>query len=293
LIKGRNVDFALNGPIGFLLHIPNNLELAPQLLVVLIACLLAYFVRERQGSAGGRERYLVVVFMMMSLLHLQFAAVGFLSRYEGYMVLTGLVILVDLLDPVVARLSGTRRSVGAAYSAAMFALCILLTSPLILRMGENFLLYPSAVKNIHEQQYQMGLFIQRYYSGKSIVINDIGAIDYLANVKILDMAGIGSVDVAKAVVNGSFDAAVVSRLATENNAEIAMIYTSWYPDQIPADWVEIGQWKISGNVICGDDVVTIYAPGARWQKEAMANLQAFSASLPSTVEQSGPYLALK
>ncbi len=291
LIKGRNADFALNGLVGFLVHLPLNLQLAQQVLAVLIACLLAYILRERQGSAGSRERYIVAIFVMMSLLHLQFAAVGFLSRYEGYIVLTGTVILADLLDPVVARLSDRRQTGGAAYPAATFALLILLASPLVLGMGENFLTYPNAVKNIYEQQYQMGLFIKKYYTGKSIVINDIGAIDYLADVKIMDMAGIGSMDVARAIVTNSFNQQSVSTLSTVHGPEIAMVYASWYPYEIPSDWIEIGQWKINGNVICGDDVVNIYAPGARWQETVSANLRAFSSSLPATVEQSGSYIS--
>jgi hypothetical protein len=37
---------------------------------------------------------------------------------------------------------------------------------------------PKATTNIYEQQYQMGLFIKEFYENKSIVANDIGAINF-------------------------------------------------------------------------------------------------------------------
>ncbi len=291
LLKGRAVDFSLNGPAAFVLHLPSNLKSAPQILVLLIACLILYLGVAKRGTADSKERYLVTIFVMVSLLHLQFATVGWLSRYEGYLMVTGSVIVFGMVDSVISGMSAGARIAGMADQAAAVALVILLISPLVLKMGENLLGYPLAVKNVYEQQYQMGLFLQKYYSGKPIAINDVGAVDYLGDVHTLDLAGIGSMEVARATIDGSFGEDTIGRLSTRQGTEVAILYSRWYTGQIPPDWTEVGQWTISDNVICADSVVTIYAPGARWLASVTSNLRAFSRYLPPTVEQSGSYFS--
>ncbi len=42
----------------------------------------------------------------------------------------------------------------------------------------------------------MGLFLNEYYNEDCIAANDIGAINYLADVKCIDLKGLGSKDIA-------------------------------------------------------------------------------------------------
>ena len=46
---------------------------------------------------------------------------------------------------------------------------------------------PQASKNIYEQQYQMGLFLETFYSSEKVAANDIGAIHFLADIQCLDL----------------------------------------------------------------------------------------------------------
>ena len=136
----------------------------------------------------------------------------------------------------------------------------------------------------------MGLFLEKYYSDSAIAANDIGAINYLSNVKTLDLYGLGSLDVAKARRSGDYDATKVRELALENDVEIIVIYDAWFEKNRPLEWIEVGKWQITNNVVCADDVVTFYVTKEAFKSKAIASLQGFAESLPADVVQSGPYL---
>jgi hypothetical protein len=290
LLKGNMPNFRVDGVVSFLLHLPANLVAAPHGLVLLIACLVIYLAGGKQKVIGEKKGCLMAIFVPMTLFHMQFAAIGWFYRYEAYIVLAGSVILVDMLDAFITE-HPVKFEIGEIFNyVAVFTLLILFVTPLALRAGQAFRDYPMTVKNIYEQQYQMGLFLGKYYSGKSVAVNDIGAIDYLADVKTLDLSGLASMEVARAKMNGSFDKETIKELALMHNVEVLVIYTSWFEGKIPPDWREIGRWTITGNVVCADAVVTFYAPGARWEKDVTTHLEEFSGSLPSSVGQSGKYI---
>ncbi len=289
LLKGSMAGLT-PGTVGvWLLHWAASLQLAPHVLVLLLAVLIAYLLSERQGILSKQRRYLAAIFVPMLLLHMQFAAIGWLSRYEAYIVLAGIVILMDLLDTLIRHEGIRPQRITMAHLAA-FVLAIVFLSPLMLRMADSFTRSRMGVRNIYEQQYQMGRFLAAYYSGKTVAANDIGAIDYLANVKTLDLYGLGSMQVARAKLNGTYGAPSIQRLSQAQNAEIAVIHTSWFEGEIPPDWVEVGRWEIQDNYVCAEPQVTFYAPGSAWEQSATEHLRGFSALLPTTVKQSGAYL---
>jgi 4-amino-4-deoxy-L-arabinose transferase-like glycosyltransferase len=287
LLKGNVPVFTIEGIAGFLLRLPSNIVAAPHILVLLIICLSIYLWCEKQGDTRKREKYLLAIFVVMTFLHMQFASIGWFYRYEAYLVLLGIVILVDTITSLITEQPG---KVGNLVTyIVIFVLGILFVTPLAWRTARAFQDYPFAVMNIYDQQYQMGLFLNKYYSGRAIAANDIGAINYLADIKTLDLYGLGSIEVAQSKQNGLFDKNVIAMLAFANNVEIVIIYDSWFEGKIPFEWIEIGKWQIADNVICGDDTVSFYSPGTFWESDVTTNLREFSNQLPSTVKQSGIY----
>ena len=160
-----------------------------------------------------------------------------------------------------------------------------------MRTGDAFKGYPIAVTNIHDQQRQMGLFVQKFYSGKGVAANDIGEINYLADIQNLDLFGLGSREVVQAKQAGTFDQNFIANLVSKDDVAIIMIYKSWFPGQIPPQWIEVGDWQIADNVVCGDDTVTFFVPDPAMEQEAVANLKEFANDLPVTVKQSGKYVS--
>ncbi|HLF88410.1 MAG TPA: glycosyltransferase family 39 protein [Anaerolineales bacterium] len=288
-LKGNVPVFTLEGMSHFFLSVSSKLNVTPHILVLVIACLGIYLWCDHQGVSGEKERYLITLFVLMTLSHLQFAYIGEFYRYEAYLVLTGSLILVDM---VISLISVRSAKAGNIFNfGVVFVLGVFVIMPLAFRTGRAFREYPIAITNIYEQQYQMGIFLQKYYSGKAIAANDMGAINYLADIKTLDLFGIGSMEVAQAKRNGLYDKDVIGELVSRHHIEIVMIYTDWFEENLPPEWIEIGAWQIADKVVTGGDTVSFYAPGASWEEDVTAHLKDFSDQLPSTVNQSGRYTA--
>jgi hypothetical protein len=291
LLKGNALPGTLSGMAGFLGRIQFNLALTPAVLVVVVACLLVYVWGKGRAAIGAREKYLLMIFLGMTLLHLQFASTGWFYRYEWYLIFVGSVVLVDILDPLIPNylIEGLKTST-IDHQFAVLALIIFLAFLPAVRAGNALRDYPVAVKNIFEQQYQMGLFAKTFYQGKTVALNDIGAVSYLADVKLLDLFGIASMDVTQAKRENAWSRDAIAELAETYDVDIVMVYKEWFPDAIPLEWVEIGSWQITNNVVCGSDTVTFYVVTPDKQAEAVAALKRFSSQLPSSVIQSGLYL---
>ena len=102
LLKGNTPGLSVERLAIFFQQLPKNLNSAPSVLVLMIASILIYLWLEQQNRAGARERYLVILFTLMTLIHMQFASVGWFFRYEAYIVLAGSLVLVDLLNVLLA-----------------------------------------------------------------------------------------------------------------------------------------------------------------------------------------------
>ena len=289
LLKGASLSFTLEGLLIFAMRLSTNLVDAPHVLILVFACLAAFMLAKRQQIIGKREGYLVALFVPAVMLHMQLASIGWFYRYEAYIVLIGLVILAGMADALFTTQVDAFKTAGLGNLAATAVLFLLLAAPLAVRMSAALVQYPIAVKNIYDQQYQMGLFLQRYYSGKVVVLNDIGAPDYLAELRVLDLYGLDSMDVARAKLSGTFGERTIQELAASQDPEIAIVYDDWFKGQIPPDWVQVGKWSIDENSAAANPTVTIYAPGTQWKQVAIDNLKDFSTLLPSDVLQEGLY----
>ena len=174
-----------------------------------------------------------------------------------------------------------------AVTILMFALPILQIAFL---SGILFRDYPRAIQNIHDQQYQMGLFLQEYYSGKTAAVNDIGLVSFMSESKVLDLWGLGSLDVAKEIMQGTYYSTSLVQLSGRYDTKVVIIFDSWFRGVIPHEWVKVGEWEISDNVVCGDSKVSFYVISAAAQDELAENLREFSILLPDRVIQRGLYM---
>ena len=138
---------------------------------------------------------------------------------------------------------------------------------------------------------QMGYFVHRFYEGKGVTANDVGAIDYLADIHLYDIIGLANIDVLHAVRANRYDRTVVMRQMEQRQVRVVMIYdffATQFGGPLPG-WIPVGRWTIRDNVICASDTVTFYAPDDALVPELVRALQKFAASLPALVVQSGTY----
>lgn len=255
---------------------------APHVFVLVIsaAILLTIWSLKREGvdrQSGGRRALgpLLALLLCTTLLHMQFAKTGSFIRYESYLVLLGVFVL---------GLASTRfrpRLLKSPYGyAAAIVLGIVLAYPLALRATWAHQNIARATQNIYQQQYQIGTFLRTYYPQGAIVLNDIGAPSYLADIRILDVSGLATQEVADMKRAGGLTREQLASLARQGSFEFAILFEAPY---IPEDWVEVARWKISQNLVCWRDTVSFYVIDPDVGEKLVENLRAFCPSLPDEV----------
>jgi len=245
-----------------------------------------------QNRFWENKQLMITIFIMIAFLHMQFAGTGWFYRYEAYLVGLGIFIMTILQNECLPDKTKIKinNSLIAMYIAWALLFCLLIF-PLIKRGLMALVEIPQAAKNIYEQQYQMGLFVRKFYQGKVLVLNDIGAVNYFADIKTLDLWGLGSMETAKLKVQKMFTAENIEGVVKEKGGSIAIIYDTWFVQQnkMLASWIKVGQWKILHNTVCGGDTVSFYAVDPSEKNNLIKNLKTFSFYLPKDVEQSGIY----
>ncbi len=263
--------------------------------LILLAILLDVVARDAEGWAWNAERVMTAIFVGTGILHLGFAAVGWFYRYEAYLVALGIVV-VGCRHKVLLQVLG--RSTGAATPAReprfVSAAAFLLVVSLILCSSRGITALkgiPQATVNLYEQQYQMGMFIKRYYPHSVVAIDDIGAVNFLADIHCLDLWGLATPAVARLRRRGDYGKEEIARLALERGAGIAVVHDFYYRHLggLPPEWTKVGEWQVRNNVVGGSPAVSFYALKASEAGPLIAHLVGFSAELPPGVVQSGLY----
>jgi hypothetical protein len=226
-------------------------------------------------------------------------------RHDAYLVAFGMFAIgLALLDFVPQRISRPRiRTASLPLYLAALILAALLVLPILKRGSEalaqrarSTLDVAQATTNIYEQQYQMAQFLKTFYTGQSVAANDIGAINYFADVHILDLDGLASLPVARMKRADQFHAEQIRQLTQGSGTRIAIIYDYWLTgpkaDNRPSEWTRVGQWTISHNVSVGGNTISFYTIAPGEDTRLMQNLAQFASRLPPTVKQSGIYTGL-
>jgi hypothetical protein len=305
LLKGKMPDLSsLKGIIKFFGYsgcqqIVNN----PHILMLTLGALVTFhFQYSRQKKIWKDSIIMIIIFIVITLLHMQFALTGWFFRYEAYLVGLGIFVIgISLHEylpekfPLKINKSLIPKYVGLAF------LILLVIFPFVQRGVVSLKNTPQATTNIYEQQYQMGLFLKKFYQDKYVAANDIGYINYLANIECIDLAGLANLEVAKLIRERRYDTQQIYDLTKKKNVQIAMVYEHAFKEygggpfnwinvgRLPQQWIKVGEWKISNNVICGDDTVSFYAVDPSEADNLINNLRVFSSLLPKDVVQSGVY----
>ena len=268
----------------------------PHLLFLTLALLAALLAGRHRGrpSRWTTAHWLLGWTLAAMAIHLQLASTGWFYRYEAYLVVLGLFSLgVALLAgaPAVGRAHYWRQPRAWPHLAALAAAAVLFGGPLWSRATESRRLLAPACHNVFEQQVQMANFLREFYPGAAVAANDVMAISFFADIRLVDTFGLVSREVARAKRAGAYDQEVLRRLLAEKGVRVIVVYDAWageYGGQLP-EWVPVGRWTIPHNVICGSETVSFYAPNAGLADELTRALQAFAPRLPADVVQDGPY----
>jgi len=216
-----------------------------------------------------------------TLLHLSLAATGTLYRYEAYLFFSSLVIVALLFFKYGKEVFATQSWQLSCMSALLL---FFLFFPVVLRGLTAIDKTKQGCINIFDQQYQMGQFSRKYYYNSTIAANDIGAIAYYTDARIVDLWGLATIEVAKSKKHHYWTPQFLDSLCKTRGVKTAMIYDSWFSDSLTSRWKKAATWKIQNNVICGDDTVSFYAVDSTNYSTLSKNLRRYQSSLPASVE---------
>jgi hypothetical protein len=273
-----------------------NMKAAPHLVVLVATALfLCLYVFDKRPTFWDSRQLMTAIFVLITLAHLQFCSVALFFRYESYLVALGTVVIaVQLAERLPRKIFGPLSGEAVAPKHAIgLLLAAFLIYPCLVRSVAALVFLPQASVNIFEQQYQMGLFISRYYQGSSIALNDIGAVNFLADVHCLDLWGLANYEVTQLARRHQYHTGDIFRLSHAAGVKIAIVYDSWYAGEIgglPRNWVWVGQWTVPDNVVAGGDTISFYAVDEAETASLIEKLKDFSPFLPRGVRQNGRYL---
>ena len=284
---------SLSHVYGVLSNFSSNLDAGLHLvaLIVLSGTLLLISMN-RTSSYWTLRKVMVTVFILAAFAHLMFGHIGHFFRYEAYLIATGLFVSACII-PEVTPLSMSKLT-GKSKRTLLILVSVLALIPLTIRSKDSLELTPVACRNIFEQQYQMGMFLQRYYPDASVAVNDIGAVSYLTHIHLLDLVGLASIEVLRLKHVGDYNTEYIQQLCQKHGVRIAIAYDSWLEriaireNSLP--WTKVGEWMISDNVVCSDDVVSFYAVQPSETEILVKNLQNYFSVLPEHVKQIGQYV---
>jgi hypothetical protein len=247
-----------------------------------------FWVQQGQAKKGfwDYSRLTLFLYACMAIFHLTFAGVGWFFRYEAYLVCAGLVVLAPLLAEAIR---GWKVSLQPLRETVAGALAVLSLGGALYYLGNRAFqavaLTPRAVGNIYQQQVQMARFLNAYYAGGGVAANDIGAINFYADLHCLDLAGLGSMDVARGRIDGTLTRQTLEQFAQKHEVEIAVLYPEWFEPfgGLPSQWQPVGAWVVRNNVVLGETRVVFYAANPAAREKLAQNLRRFSAQLPPEV----------
>lgn len=275
LIKGAHYHTVF----GPLLHAAVLVLQDPSLLASLLALLLVavFLLAGTKGEPWSLPRILLWLFVLTLVQHLCMASVGWLFRYEAYLVAFAVLAIADALPLAQIRVFG-----------AMWLLLATTMLALSVRTVRAVIDGPEMSEAIYSQQYQMARFVTLNFPGSPIGLNDIGLIDFGTDIHLLDLTGLANRTIGDSIERNAYTTAVMRDAALGDGTRIAIVYSSWFSAKtgdashfpLPSSWRCEGQWYSTDPRLLGRKMVTFYAVRPEYATRLAGDLREFARQLP-------------
>ena len=283
-LKGLSGRAAVHSPTAIAVHFADCLARAPHMGAILGATGAAFFLPGVR--ADRRTRSLLAMVFGATLLHLAFADVDWVFRYEGYLVGAAIAVIAC----VIPRINFSR---DLRPAAALVLFCIVGGRLLLQRTGRADGSLPYRSFAVYCQQVQMARFLARFEPGVAVAANDVGAINYYADIDCLDLVGLGDSDIFWLKRQGLYSTDALARLAARRHVQIAMVYNAWFSGSalnffsgpsLPASWIPVEHWDTPYEEYLGGPTVSFYATDPVDAEQLKRSLDEFRPSLPAEVK---------
>jgi hypothetical protein len=121
--------------------------------------------------------------------------------------------------------------------------------------------YGKEVSNIEEMQVSIGKWVDRNLPGDALLaVNDVGAITYFSQRRVLDTVGLISPEVLDYRHPGERLEAAAFRFLRAERPDYAVLFPDWYPEIVKRDELVEPMHRVvlKENVICGAAEMVVY-----------------------------------
>lgn len=230
----------------------NLVPMAGKLILVLA---VAVFVLWRAAPAlhGSRKDAFAAVVILAALAHLAAGKIGWLDRYEHYVLVLSAAGFLALVPAAFGQKAPDWR-------AGLAVALVVLGGFATYQIPRSFSTLPPAPRAILNQQGQMAVFAKRYLD-TDVAVNDLGWVAWRNPNYVLDLWGLASAE-AREVRLSAPAPGWAGVLTDKHDVPVAMIYDHWIDEGIGADWVRLGQLDqtVPGGFLGGPSVA-FYATG--------------------------------
>ncbi len=244
------------------------------LLIAWLAPIAALFASARLARANS---YACMMILAIAALHIAFAQVGWLLRYEAYLMGATCVFasiafwnFVPSLRPVPRR---------ALVAAGVMVLAV----PAVRRAVVSQLITPTIAEDRANEHRPLARFVATYFDRDTIVINDLGMMAFYSHARLLDLFGLGSDEPLRLRVQpGGYTARKLDAWVRGAGARIAIVQRAW-PEvarRIPASWTLVARLHLPRNTLFYTLDIGFYAIDPSQVSRLRADLAAFAPSLP-------------
>lgn len=280
----------LGGWFQYFIEDTYNIMANQHVMSLLVLAALALFILRyaRVQSLWDVPQLMLIAFVGITLINVRLVSwpePGTFSRYEAYLVALAFVVLAAALGPYLPRRFEPRHWPVLLVSLLLVAF---LGNDVYHRYEKIAYEEPvvTATRDIYSQQYQMARFLDRYYSGAVVGANDIGAINFFADINNVDFWGLGTIEIARAVEDNRYNTEFIRQYMADRGGQIAVFYEPWLDlyGGTPAEWVKVADWELQRDpAILGYHIVSFYAVDPAEAPTLMENLRAFTPELPEGI----------
>lgn len=243
--------------------------------IALMAVAILFIWRKFPALKSGPWAYLAAVTFLAAFAHLAVGQIGWLNRYEHYLLLLVAGTLLVLLAKATDDVAPSRFTILAT-------LAVLAGGMVAYRLPVHFFDIPPSARSIHMQQGQMATFAKDYLDA-DVAVNDLGWVAWQNDNYVLDLWGLASAEARNMRLSDPAPG-WTGTLTDKYDVPVAMVYDWWFKDGIGTDWVKVGDFQllIPGGFVGGYSVA-FYATKPEYV-DMLA--QAVAAWEPSLIEGS-------
>jgi len=180
---------------------------------------------------------LLLVAMILLHGHFVFSPLYWAYRYDAYLVAFGIFVAAVMTVGMPAPKALPRGALPALLVASLV--------PVIADVRDGII--PEAeiaeMRKTYLMQYQTAQFIRLYYPSDAVIVNDLGAVTYYTQARILDLVGLGDIEPLRIMRRGTYTSRDVTAWTAPYRPSIAILQTGWsvVTPLIPPEWVKVAE----------------------------------------------------